>query len=349
MSTADEADARGTSTGRRWKAGIQAVVGIGIAVALIAFALPKVTGTSWHDTAQAFERVTWWQAVGMFGLLLSAMWSYTFVLTGSLPGLTHVRALMLNLAGSSVSNLLPFGGALGVAVTYAMARSWGFSTAAVALSTVVSGLWNVMAKLAMPALGLGALAVSGELVRERVVAAAVTGSVLTIVVLAAFVTVLASERAALAIGRGVSRAGTAVLRLARSQRELHWDAAVVDLRHRTRELVGSGWVSMTGGMLGFVVIYAVLFWACLRVVGASPALPEVFAAYTLGRLLTSVVVTPGGVGISETGAAALLVALGTPAAPATAGVLLFAFYVHLLEIPLGALGWAGWLVTRRRR
>ncbi|MGN6090444.1 MAG: hypothetical protein ACTHNT_14270, partial [Actinomycetales bacterium] len=98
MSTADEADARGTSTGRRWKAGIQAVVGIGIAVALIAFALPKVTGTSWHDTAQAFERVTWWQAVGMFGLLLSAMWSYTFVLTGSLPGLTHVRALMLNLA-----------------------------------------------------------------------------------------------------------------------------------------------------------------------------------------------------------------------------------------------------------
>jgi hypothetical protein len=47
-------------------------------------------------------------------------WLYTFVYTGSMPGISHSKALALNLTGSLVSNLLPFGGAAGVANTYAL-------------------------------------------------------------------------------------------------------------------------------------------------------------------------------------------------------------------------------------
>ena len=43
----------------------------------------------------------------------------------SLPGLRHAQALNLNLTGSLVSNLLPFGGAAGVANTYGLTFSWG--------------------------------------------------------------------------------------------------------------------------------------------------------------------------------------------------------------------------------
>ena len=43
---------------------------------------------------------------------------------------------------------------------------------------------------------------------------------------------------------------------------------------------------------------------------------QIFAAYAVGRLLTAVGVTPGGVGVTESGTAAVLVAWG--AAPAAA-------------------------------
>ena len=69
---------------------------------------------------------------------------------------------------------------------------------------------------------------------------------------------------------------------------------------------------------------------------------DLFAAYALGRLLTAVGVTPGGLGITEAGTLAVLVAWGADKPAAAAGVLVFAIFSHLLEVPLGAIGWAAW-------
>jgi uncharacterized membrane protein YbhN (UPF0104 family) len=70
-----------------------------------------------------------------------------------------------------------------------------------------------------------------------------------------------------------------------------------------------------------------------------------FAAFAIGRLLTAVGVTPGGLGVTETAAAATLVAWGAPPAAATAGVVLFSVFTHLMEVPLGALGWVLWTIS----
>ena len=71
------------------------------------------------------------------------------------------------------------------------------------------------------------------------------------------------------------------------------------------------------------------------------------AAFALGRLLTSVAVTPGGLGLVEAGSVALLVAMGAEPAQAAAGVLLFTIFTHILEIPFGVLAWLVWLWGRR--
>ena len=73
------------------------------------------------------------------------------------------------------------------------------------------------------------------------------------------------------------------------------------------------------------------------------------AAFAVNRALTTAVVTPGGIGIAETGTLALLLGLGAPAPQATAGVLLFAAFTYALEIPLGGLAWAIVLTRRRHR
>jgi uncharacterized membrane protein YbhN (UPF0104 family) len=65
------------------------------------------------------------------------------------------------------------------------------------------------------------------------------------------------------------------------------------------------------------------------------------------RILTLIVLTPGGSGFTEAGTAAALVALGGSPAAVAAGVLLYRGFTFALEIPVGGLLLGGWLVRRR--
>ena len=122
-----------------------------------------------------------------------------------------------------------------------------------------------------------------------------------------------------------------------------------DLRARITDVVRHGWISMTFGLVGFFGVYYVLFWFCLHAVGVHMSFGQIFAAYAVGRLLTAVGITPGGVGVTESGTAAVLVAWGAAPAGALAGVVLFSVYTHLMEIPLGAIGWLAWGVSRKHQ
>jgi len=105
---------------------------------------------------------------------------------------------------------------------------------------------------------------------------------------------------------------------------------------------------MTFGLVGFFGIYYLLFWLCLDAANVHVTPAHMFAAYTVGRLLSTVGFTPGGIGVTEPLTAAVLIGFGANPAAATAGVVLFSIYVHLLEIPLGAIGWVAWGVSRKK-
>ncbi len=49
---------------------------------------------------------------------------------------------------------LPAGGALAMGVSWAMLSGWGISTADYVLYSLVSGVWNVFARLSLPVLAL---------------------------------------------------------------------------------------------------------------------------------------------------------------------------------------------------
>lgn len=125
-------------------------------------------------------------------------------------------------------------------------------------------------------------------------------------------------------------------------------ALVIDLRARINEVVRRGWLQMTLGLAGYFATYFVLFLLCLRITGVEMYYGQVFAAYAIGRLLTAVGVTPGGLGVTETATAAALVAWGAHPAHATAAVVVFSVYTHLMEIPLGALGWVAWSLSPKQ-
>ncbi len=348
-------------------------------------ALPRVTRTQWTQIASVLGQLTPADLAVLGFVWVAGLLAYTYVLTAVLPGLGHAQALVLNVTGSAVSNVAPFGGAVAVAVTWGMARSWGFSGAAFALATLIAGVVNVLAKLALPLLGLLALLAAGELADDRLVVAAGTAAVLLGAVMALVAGVLSSEQVALRTGRAV-QAGTRPLlvgwdvarRLAdrgvRRRRgagvDLHlsdggsddqahdgdgdphrhdWGTQLLDLRHRTVGLLRERWAQILAGLLGFYGSQALLQWLILAELGSTLSVAQVFAGYCFGRLLSSIVVTPGGVGIAETGAAGLLVALGGDPTITASGVLLFSGFAFLLEIPAGALGYATWATRRRWR
>src|SRR4029453_17952987 len=124
------------------------------------------------------------------------LWAYSFVLSGSLPGLTKGQGFILNMVGSGVSNLVPFGGAVGVGVTWAMARQYGFSHRSIGLFTAVTGVWNVVARLALPAACPGALLFVGGHLGGPALLASGTGAALCAVVVVVLVLALVSDRAA---------------------------------------------------------------------------------------------------------------------------------------------------------
>ncbi|HET8983487.1 MAG TPA: lysylphosphatidylglycerol synthase transmembrane domain-containing protein, partial [Pedococcus sp.] len=324
----------------------QMVLGLALAAALLVWGLPFFAKTSWADVFEVLGSISGTTAAGLLLLVLVGLYSYTFTLTGSLHGLRHYQALIVNVCGSSVGNLLPGGGAAGLAVTYTICRSWGFSRRDISTSAIVTGVWNVLARVALPVVAIVALTAGAENVPAALRDAAIAASISGVAILGVFVSVLASERAAVAIGHGIDRAVRPLTR--RRGRTMSVRALVIDLRARINEVVRRGWLQMTLGLAGYFATYFVLFLLCLRITGVEMYYGQVFAAYAIGRLLTAVGVTPGGLGVTETATAAALVAWGAHPAHATAAVVVFSVYTHLMEIPLGALGWVAWSLSPKQ-
>ena len=333
----------------RWIWGLRAAASVSLAVALLWLALPRVTGTRWSQIGTALAGLNAGDVVVLTAVWLAGLWCYTFMLTASLPGLTHTQAITVNTTGSAVSNLVPFGGAVGLALTLAMVRSWGFRSGVFALSAVVTGIWNVLGKLTLPLLGLLGLLASGDVATGRLADAAAVAAVLLAIALALLGGALASEGISVSIGRRAQATGQSVLRMVRSRRQLDWADAVPRQRRQVIGLVRSGWLPMSLGLIGFLGAQACLLYLILLMLGSTLGPFEVFAGFAFGRMLTIVVITPGGVGIAETGAAGLLTALGGDPAICASAVLLFSGFVFFLEFPAGAVGYLVWLTRRSWR
>ncbi|MFG6197164.1 YbhN family protein [Nonomuraea sp. JJY05] len=332
----------------KWLQITLSVLSLGLAVLLVVY-LPQIVRTltgkpvSWHEIGRVFGTLGGGEITLMTALWLLSLLAYTFVLTNSLPGLNNLQGLTLNAAGSAVSNLLPFGGAVGVAVSYAMTRGWGFSTRSIVVMTLVSGIWNTMFRFILPAVGIIALLAAGEAPNATVARAGWTGAISILVLCAIVAVALYWDRAAVVLGRaldGVSR----LLRL-----KIHASDAFHKLRADTAGVVRTRWPGLSLAMVFFLGFQWSIMAVCLHATGAWPGFAQSIAVFALSRVLTAILITPSGAGIMEGGVVLLLTeGFGVGVAPATATALLFGFWTYTIEIPFGGLALGAWAFLRRR-
>jgi putative heme transporter len=312
----------------------------------IAFLLPRVSGAPWQAIAGSWGALVWWQLALLAMLWFAGLVAHSTVLMGAMPGLTRRRALTLNLTGSAVSNVLPLGGGVGIGINYVMVRKWGFSPGQFSVYTVLSNIWNVLAKVALPCLAVTLLVVRDVPIDQRILVGAIVGSAVLAIATALAIAAASSDRGARVAGRAARRAA----RLSRSRHDgANVEARLIALRRSGAVILRASWRRMTLGMITYYALAALLLWACLHVLGSTLGPVAVLAIFAFERALTALPITPGGSGVAEVAMTALAIAFSGPNdnAVVAAGVLLYRAFTFGLEVPVGGVWLLGWLLVQR--
>jgi uncharacterized membrane protein YbhN (UPF0104 family) len=326
---------------RRW---VHALASLAVVGLIFGFFFPKLA-----SYGEVWTTITAMKPLERGTLLAVAVWnlaSYWPMLTAVQPGLRLREAAVANLASTAIANTLPGGAALGVGVTMTMQRSWGIALPETALATVVSGVWNNFAKLGLPIVALGLVALSGRS-GVAIASAALIGLLVLVAAIGLFALLLRSEHMAARVGAASGRAASSVRRMFGRSPVSGWDERAKAFRADIVDLLRWRSVQITAfTLMSHLSLYAVLLVA-LRDVGVSNdevSWQAVLAAYSFVRLLSAVPITPGGLGVVELGLTAAL-ASGLPDSTTNqiaAAVLLYRALTWLLPIPLGLASWVFW-------
>jgi uncharacterized membrane protein YbhN (UPF0104 family) len=323
---------------------LRTVVAAALIVATFWFAIPHFA--SYHSVWASVDAMTVPEMLLIAATAVASMVSTWIMICAVLPSIRLRHAAVVNLGSNAVANTLPAGGALAMGVSWAMLSSWDVSAAEYLLYTLVSGIWNVFARLGLPVLALLFLLTDGRPGGVLLISA-VVGLVLLAVMVAGLGLILRSESLALRAEQVLQWVRAIVARLLRRPPPSGATATLPGFRNRALGLVAArGWRITAATVASQLTLWLVLL-VCLRGVGLSQA--EVswqtsLAAFAFVRLLTTLPVTPGGVGIVELGLVGAMAA-GTDhrvTVQVTAAVLLYRAVTYLPPIPLGAVAYLLW-------
>jgi uncharacterized membrane protein YbhN (UPF0104 family) len=310
--------------------------------ATFAFVLPRIA--DYGDVWRVVEGLSWRQIGALLLATLLNLVTFAPPWMAALPGLGFMRAFALTQASTASTYLAPGGAAVGVALAYAILRGWGFPAGPVGLAAALTGIWNQLALLGFPVVALALLSLQKEQ-NALLQTVALIGLVVFVAAAAGFAAGLSTPRLAYSVGELAARLVNRALRLVR-RGPVGWTGdSFVRFRNDAVGLLGRRWHVLTLATLaGQLTVFGLLL-VSLRVLGVSAddvGAVEVFAAWSLVRLLGSLPITPGGIGVVEVGLTTALVGFGGANAEVVAAVLVYRFLTIVPTLVLGLAAGAAW-------
>ena len=228
------------------------------------------------------------------------------------PGLSFGHSLVLSQASTAAASVLPGGDAVGIAISYSMLRRWGFTVEQVTVGSAATTVWNAFANVIFSVAAVVFLAIGGES-HPLLTTAAVIGSAAVAVAIALFAVALNADDNARLVGGSPSGSGTASRACSAARRRTTGTSDSSASAARPIGLLRRRWPALTITTLaGHLTVFLVLLVA-LRAVGVprtDVSVAEVFAAWALIRVITTIPITPGGIGVVELGLTGALVSFG---------------------------------------
>ncbi len=316
---------------------------IAVVVLVFVFVLPQIA--DYRDVFDVVRGLDWQDWVLLAAAVLLNVSTFPPPWMAALPGLGYRQGMAMTQASTALSIVSPAGAAVGMAASYSMLRSWGFSAGAVGLAVAIAGVWNQLMNLVFPVVALALLTVARERESPAAPTAAFVGAIALAVAVTAFALVLSRRERALRIGDLAARAANRALRIVRKG-PVEWGGTTfAQFRSRALGLLRRRWHVITISTLAGHLTVFVLLVVCLRVTGVTGAevtVVEAFAAWALVRILGALPLTPAGVGVVEVGLTGALVAFGAPNAEAVAATLLYRGLTVLPTLALGLVAAATW-------
>ena len=299
----------------------------------------------WHEVTDTLAVISHRRLVLLAVIASANLVSYWLVTASVLPGLGLRRAGTAHLPANAISNVIPAGGAVATGFYLAILRRWHYEPRRIATASLVSGLWNNLAKLGTPLVALLAFALTGQVGSGDVRLAALAAGVMAGAALAVRA-VLRSEQAAATVGRRTAGLLSVVGRRLGRGPVTGWDAAAVRVQRDIREVVRDRWSAITVTTIVSHAILFALFVNSLHAVGLGAdqiGTAELLGVFAIARATTFIPLTPGSIGLLEVSLTASLTATGQSPEKVVAAVVVYRLTTYVLPTLLGGLAALAWV------
>jgi uncharacterized protein (TIRG00374 family) len=319
---------------------------LAIIVATFVFFLPTIA--NYGQVWDVVKKLSWEQILLLLAATAVNLATFAPPWMVALPGLTFMQAFTVTQASTALSIVVPGGIAAGVAGSYGILRKWGFALGDVTRAITLTGLWNQFLNLTFPIVAVFLLAIEGESTAALATVAFVGVAILGVGI-AGFVLILLNDRLAEDIGNVAARfANWGLAKVRRAP--VKWDGRSFErFRNQAGDLLERRWHALTLSSLAGNLTVFLLLLVSLRVLdvpAAEVSAAEAFAAWSVARLVGSVPITPGGIGVVELALTGTLVGFGGNNAGVVAAVLVYRF---LTAVPTLLLGLGAAFTWRRQR
>ena len=322
---------------------ILGIIGLAFIVLIFWKVIPQIG--SYADALNALQSMGPMSMILIVVSVLIYLVFYGFPFMAAAPGLKYWRSEQVNQAAFAISNGVPGGGAVGLAVQYGMLTSFGITATASTAAITAVGLWSSFVTLGFPILGVGALVLAGQNGGSYVLTALIGLGVL-VAVIVIFVMVMRSESLATKVGK----IGNSVIKpfagRIKALQGLDLVAPVTKFRSSMYELLKRRWLAITIAQVAVSVAqFLILYFALRGVEGwdtAGTSILVAFAAFGISQLGMMIPITPGGLGTVDAAMIALMTKFGVATGAATAADLVWRAASFVPQILIGIIALLLW-------
>ena len=336
MTTEEIAAAPEPKKSSKTKTIVGGIITVIVLVLVFGIVLPQ-----FGDYDQAWAAIQAMSAVALVILLLMTIFNiiaYVWPYQAALPSLKYRPAFTIRQTSFMISNVIPLGGAFGIAVQYAMLNFYKIGPGEATAGIGIVSAWNTFVTLSLPIFAAVGLVLIGQAQGAAFVVALI-GIIAIVVVVVLVAAILKSPDTARKVGEWGDRAVKWAYGLLKKEPTFSVVDEVLKFRDSTVDVVTQGWLRITATSYLQQFMQFLILWAAVFAIQGAENAPvtflEAFAAFAFGRLTTFIPLPPGGLGTTDAAITSILVGFGAVNADALAAVMVWRALTYFPQVFIG--------------
>lgn len=318
---------------------------IGLAFIFLIFWKVIPTIGSYSEALDSLKAMSALAIVLIVVMVMLYLTAYGFPFKSVTPGLKYWRSQQVNQAAFAISNGVPAGGAVGLAVQFGMLTSFRITAAASTAAITAVGIWSTFITLFFPIVGVIVITVFG-VGGDSHFLTGVIGLAILIGAVVIFVLIMRSEKLAIKVGQLGNKLINPFRNHISALENTDLVQPITHLREVLYETLRTRWLFLTVAQIMVSFTQFLILYVALRGVegweSAGTSFAAAFGAFSISQLGLMIPITPGGLGTVDAAMIALLVSFGATDGNATAAALVWRAASFVPQILIGVFALILW-------